>query len=150
VKSRDEVSAGGVVYRRNRDNNIEVLVCKDAGYHRWVLPKGLVAKNESYEQAAVREVSEETGVKVKLVSSLGEPEKYVYMARGVRVFKRVYYFLMEYESGTIADHDHEMEDVRWASIDEALELLAYDGAKRMVRQAREIITSESSATGLPE
>lgn len=141
MKSRDEVSAGGVVYRRDGDN-IEVLVCKDAGYHRWVLPKGLVGKNESHEQAAVREVSEETGVKVRLVSSLGEPEKYVYVARGVRVFKRVYYFLMEYESGTIADHDYEMEDVRWVSIDEALELLAYDGAKRMVRQAREVITQE--------
>lgn len=149
MKSRDEVSAGGVVYRRNGEA-VEVVVCKDAGYHRWVLPKGLVAKGETYEQAAVREVSEETGVKVRLVASLGEPEKYVYMARGVRVFKRVYYFLMEYESGTIDQHDHEMEEVRWVSIDEALELLAYDGAKRMVRQAREVITSGSNATGLPE
>jgi 8-oxo-dGTP pyrophosphatase MutT (NUDIX family) len=138
VKSRDEVSAGGVVYRRNGDD-IEILICKDAGYHRWVLPKGLVGKGESYEQAALREVQEETGVSTRMVSSLGEPQKYVYMARGVRVFKRVYYFLMEYESGSIDTHDHEMEDVRWVSIDEALDLLAYDGAKRMVMAAWELI-----------
>lgn len=51
MNSRDEVSAGGVVYRRLGEK-IEVLVCKDAGYHRWVLPKGLVAAGETYEQAA--------------------------------------------------------------------------------------------------
>ncbi len=141
MNSRDEVSAGGVVYRRLGEK-IEVLVCKDAGYHRWVLPKGLVAAGETYEQAAVREVGEETGVTVRLVSSLGEPEQYIYMARGMRVYKRVYYFLMEYESGSITEHDHEMEDVRWAGIDEALDLLAYDGAKRMVQQAREVITKQ--------
>lgn len=131
MSSRDEISAGGVVYRRDGDH-IEVVICKDAGYHRWVLPKGLVSEGESYEQAALREVQEETGITARLIESLGEPEKYVYMARGVRVFKQVHYFLMEYVSGSIDQHDHEMEDVRWAGIDEALNLLAYDGAKRMV------------------
>lgn len=131
MSSRDEISAGGVVYRRD-GARIDVLICKDAGYHRWVLPKGLVSAGESYEQAALREVQEETGVTARLIESLGEPEKYVYMARGVRVFKQVHYFLMEYVSGSIDKHDHEMEDVRWVSVDEALNLLAYDGAKRMV------------------
>ena len=140
MNSRDEVSAGGVVFRRDHDA-LEILICKDAGYHRWVLPKGLVAQGESYEQAALREVQEETGIHARLVSSLGDPEQYVYMARGVRVFKRVYYFLMEYESGSIDLHDHEMEDVRWVSIDEALDLLAFDGAKRMVSAAVERMQS---------
>lgn len=133
------------MYRRE-DDRIDVLICKDAGYHRWVLPKGLVAAGESYEQAALREVREETGVTARAVASLGEPEKYVYMALGVRVFKRVYYFCMEYVSGTIDDHDHEMEEVRWASIDEALELLAYDGAKRMVTAVRQRLL-DSAADG---
>jgi 8-oxo-dGTP diphosphatase len=138
VKSQDQVSAGGVVFRREGDD-VEVLVCKDAGYHRWVLPKGLVAAGETYEQAALREVEEETGIAARLIASLGEPEQYVYMARGVRMFKRVYYFLMEYQSGSIDHHDHEMEDVRWTSINEALQLLAYDGAKRMVTKAQELL-----------
>jgi 8-oxo-dGTP pyrophosphatase MutT (NUDIX family) len=100
MASRNEVSAGGVVYRQG-DNGVEVLICKDAGYRRWVLPKGLVGKGESLEGTALREVEEEVNVKARLVDSLGE-EKYVYKARGVVVFKSVYYFLMEYQSGSIS------------------------------------------------
>jgi 8-oxo-dGTP pyrophosphatase MutT (NUDIX family) len=91
MKSRNEVSAGGVVYRRG-EQDIKVLICKDAGYHRWVLPKGLVGSHERFEEAALREVREEVGVEARIVQTLGEPEKYVYTARGIRVFKSVHYF----------------------------------------------------------
>lgn len=142
MKSRDEVSAGGVVYRRG-ETGIEVLICKDAGYHKWVLPKGLVGRGESFEQAALREVREEVGVTARLGAPLGEPEKYVYTARGVRVFKSVHYFLMEYESGSEAHHDHEMEEVRWVSIEEALTLLGYKGAKDVVTRAKALLEQTS-------
>jgi 8-oxo-dGTP pyrophosphatase MutT (NUDIX family) len=114
-----------------------VLICKDAGYHKWVLPKGLVNKGENLEQAALREVSEEVGVKAALVGPLGEPEKYVYTARGVRVFKTVHYFLMEYLSGSETVHDHEMEDVRWVPLDEAIQMIHYQGARNMLERARD-------------
>ena len=140
MKSVDEVSAGGVVYRQQADR-LEVLICKSSGYHRWVLPKGLIDPGETYEQAAVREVVEETGVRARLIAPLGEPEQYVYSRSGTRVFKRVYYFLMTYESGDIADHDHEMEEVRWVTFDEADSLLAYDGARTTVRKALGLLTS---------
>lgn len=144
MKSRDEVSAGGVVYRRAGDT-VEVLICKDAGYHRWVLPKGLVGRGESHEDTAVREVEEEVGVRGRLVAPLGEPEKYVYTARGVRVFKSVHYFLLEYESGSEQDHDHEMEEVRWAPIDEAIATVAYQGAKNVLRRAKALLLPDSAA-----
>lgn len=140
MRSTDEVSAGGVVYRREA-NGLEVLVCKSSGYHRWVLPKGIIDAGETYEQAAVREVREETGVTARLIASLGEPEKYVYSRAGMRIFKRVYYFLMAYESGDIAHHDHEMEDVRWASFEDAEQLLAYDGAKNMLHRAQALLAA---------
>lgn len=138
MKTRDEVSAGGVVYR-NTGDEIEVLICKDAGYHRWVLPKGIVHQGETYQEAALREVEEETGVRAALKVQLGEPEKYVYMANGIRVFKSVYYFLLEYESGSIDQHDAEMEDVRWVSIETAMQMLAYEGAKNIVRRAKTVL-----------
>ncbi len=135
MKSRDEVSAGGVVYRWTT-HGVEVLICKDAGYHRWVLPKGWVNKGENLGETAVREVREEVGVRARIVESLGEPEKYVYTAQGgVRVFKTVHYFLMIYESGSEADHDAEMEEVRWVTPEQAIELLAYQGAKNVVARA---------------
>ena len=148
MKSRDEVSAGGVVYRRAGDG-IDVLICKDAGYHRWVVPKGLVAPGESYEQAAVREVEEEVGVRGRLVGRLGEPEKYIYTARGVRVFKQVHYFLLEYESGSVQNHDHEMEEVRWAPIDEAIETVAYTGAKAVLRRAKASLSDGDANMSTP-
>ena len=87
-KWRKEVSAGGVVVRSGEDGP-QVLICKDAGYQKWVLPKGLIGRNEQAEDAALREVEEEGGVRARLVAPLGEPEKYVYTARGMRVFKEV-------------------------------------------------------------
>ena len=134
MKSRDEVSAGGVVFRRDR-GGVQVLVCKDAGYKKWVLPKGLVDKGESFEETAAREVREEVGVQGRIVAPLGE-EKYVYTARGIRVFKTVTYFLMEYVAGNELDHDHEMDEVKWVSIDEAIGLMGYKGAQDVLRRAQ--------------
>jgi 8-oxo-dGTP pyrophosphatase MutT (NUDIX family) len=143
MKSRNETSAGGVVYRRSGDE-IEVLICKDAGYHRWVLPKGLVAKGESFEQTALREVKEEVGVEARIVAPLGEPEKYIYTARGMRVFKSVHYFLMEYVSGDEQDHDAEMEAVMWTSIPQAMDMVAYPQLKALLRQCQTMLENDGS------
>ncbi len=141
MKSRREVSAGGVVYRRGA-NGIEILIGKASSYQRWVLPKGLVRRGETYEDAALREAEEETGVRARLIVPLGEPERYVYTARDVRVFKEVHYFLMEYVAGSVRDHDFEMDEVRWAPIDEALSLLAYEGARAVVRRAQAALAAQ--------
>ena len=144
MKSRDETSAGGVVFRRTGER-IEVLIGKDAGYHKWVLPKGLVNKNEDLQQAALREVTEEVGVVARIVAQIGEPEKYVYTARGTRVFKKVYYYLMEYVSGSEADHDREMEAVRWTEIDEAISTVYYKGARQVLERAKALLTDPAEA-----
>jgi len=144
MKSRNELSAGGVVYRKGSAGP-EVLICKDAGYHRWVLPKGLVSKNETAEETALRETVEEVGVRARIVAALGEPERYIYTARGVRVFKQVAYFLMEYVSGSEQDHDAEMEEVRWVPIDDAIEMLAYKGAQDVVRRSKTLIEAATDS-----
>lgn len=144
MKSRREVSAGGLVYRET-PGGVEVLICKDAGYHRWVLPKGVVRKDEDLQAAAVRETQEEVGVEARVVAALGEPERYIYTARGVRVFKEVHYFLMAYVSGDEQTHDAEMEAVRWVPIDEAIETLAYEGAKNVVRRGKALLEADRPA-----
>ncbi|MBU1084789.1 MAG: NUDIX domain-containing protein [Candidatus Beckwithbacteria bacterium] len=132
-KSKREFSAGGVVYLGDK-----WLVCKHSGYHKWGLPKGLVEKGESLEDTALREVEEECGIKCKIVEKITVPERYVYVFDGVKVFKQVNYFLMEYVSGDIKDHDWEVEEVEWLGFDEALTRLDFPGAKKVLTRAKHL------------
>jgi 8-oxo-dGTP pyrophosphatase MutT (NUDIX family) len=129
-----EFSAGGVV-RRGDDVAVIVPVKRDArGRSVLGLPKGHPDGDESAEQAATREVNEETGLTVELIEPLGEVE-YRYERRGRRVRKRVAFFLFEFRSGDLADHDHEIEDARWMPLTEALKSLTYEGEREMIRRA---------------
>lgn len=136
MRSRDEVSAGGVVYRRNEKDEIEVLICRTVKTQKWVIPKGLIDPGERVEQTAVREVREEVGVNARIIQPLDPPEKYVYTRNDMRIFKTVHYYLLEYVSGSIEDHDHEMEAVEWVSLDRAIEMVAYDSAKSVLLRAK--------------
>ncbi|PWU23492.1 NUDIX hydrolase [Candidatus Cerribacteria bacterium 'Amazon FNV 2010 28 9'] len=141
MENKNETSAGGVVFRK-KGKNYEVLISKHSGYHKWVLPKGLVEQGETHEQTAVREVKEEVGVEARIIKPLGEPESYIYTLNGVRIFKKVYYFLMEYVGGSEQEHDFEMEDVVWVSIDEAIERMGFEGAKNVLKQAKKELEKE--------
>ena len=132
-QAKREFSAGGVVYKRDK-----WLVCKHSGYHKWVLPKGVVEKGESLRETAVREVEEECGIKTKIIAKIKEPEKYVYTLEGVKVFKQVDYFLMEYVSGDIKDHDWEMEEVEWLEFDKARKRLNFPAARKVMDKAKKL------------
>jgi len=123
----------------NAKLQIKWLVCKHSGYKKWVLPKGRIDGEDSMEQTAVREVEEETGVKAKIVGKIEPVEKYVYAHDGQKIFKLVEYFLMEYVSGDIANHDWEMEEVEWLPFEEAYKRLEFSGQKKMLKQASEMV-----------
>jgi 8-oxo-dGTP diphosphatase len=134
-----EVSAGGVVYRKN-EGRVEFLIGKHSGHHRWVLPKGWVEKDESKEQAAVREVKEEVGVEGELGEYLGEIVAYYTNDQKQPVRKSSHFFLMRYVSGDPEnDHGWEMEEVRWVSGEVAQEELAYPGERGIVIKAAKAI-----------
>lgn len=141
LRSRTEVSAGGFVYKREGGKMLWLL-CKHSGYHKWVFPKGRVEQGENIEDTALREVQEETGIRAKVVKPFPNPEKYVYTMNGERVFKTVHYFIMEYVSGDIADHDWEMEDAIWATSEEVLGKLAFAQAKRVFAQAVRMVEKD--------
>lgn len=98
------------------------------------LPKGHIDPGETVEQAAIREVSEETGVRARLIDALGEVD-YSYERRGRRVPKRVAFYLFEYVSGTVADHDEEIEEAMWIALDRAAQVLTYATEREIVRRA---------------
>jgi 8-oxo-dGTP pyrophosphatase MutT (NUDIX family) len=133
-RREEEFSAGGVVVRE-REVIVIVPVRKDARGHKVLaLPKGHPDGEETPEQAAAREVAEETGVQAQLIDKLGDVH-YSYERKGRRIAKRVAFYLFEYRSGDVADHDHEIEDARWMPLDEAREALTYEGERDMVQRA---------------
>jgi 8-oxo-dGTP pyrophosphatase MutT (NUDIX family) len=130
----DEFSAGGVVVL---DGQVIVIVPvrrSARGGKVLALPKGHPDGAETPEQAASREVAEETGVTAELIDKLGEV-KYNYERGGQRVAKRVVFFLFEYRSGDLGDHDHEIEEARWMPLEEARQALTDPGEREMIARA---------------
>jgi 8-oxo-dGTP pyrophosphatase MutT (NUDIX family) len=129
-----EVSAGGVVVRAGEV--VVIVPTRRAADGRKVLalPKGHVDPGENAAQAAQREVREEAGVEARLVKELGEV-RYWYQRDGRRIPKLVTFFLFDYVSGDVADHDHEVEVARWVSLEEAQRTLSYKGEREMVGRA---------------
>ena len=138
---RDQVSAGGVVFRRDNER-IDVVIVAVGGQNRWQLPKGLVEKDETPEIAAVREAREEGGIDSEVVEHI-ETVEYWYAGldggERVRFHKRVHFFLLRYLSGDTSNHDWEVSEARWVPIDDAKIQLAFDNERRVVERARELI-----------
>ena len=142
-----QVSAGGVVYRRAAGGT-EVAIVRVGPKRRWQLPKGIVDEGEKVEETAVREVREEAGVQARIAAPLDTIE-YWYVGnerdgRRVRFHKFVHLFLLEYSSGDVADHDHEVDEARWVPLAEAAEMLAFDSERKAMRQAATLVDTPAS------
>jgi 8-oxo-dGTP pyrophosphatase MutT (NUDIX family) len=136
-----ELSAGGVVVR---DGQVIVIVPTRRGAQGQRvlgLPKGHVDPGENARQAATREVREEAGVDADLVEKLGDV-RYFYQRDGQRIFKMVRFFLFDYRSGDLADHDDEVEEARWMPLAEAARALSYKGEREMVQRALSVVGRE--------
>ena len=119
-----------------RDREVIVIVPKRRGAQGdkvLGLPKGHLDGDETEVEAAVREVREEAGVEAEPIEKLGEIN-YTYERRGRPIDKRVAFYLLEYRSGELA-HDHEIEQVQWMPLEQALESLTYEGERDMVQRA---------------
>jgi 8-oxo-dGTP diphosphatase len=142
---RREFSAGGVVVRRLRGGWYMAAI-RPAGKPKglWALPKGNVGTGERPEEAAVREVAEETGVEARLLGKLGDV-RYVYTWAGERIFKVVSFYLLRYSSGRLGELPaataHEVAEVKWLPLEEAPGMLAYRGEQDMARKALDELAS---------
>jgi 8-oxo-dGTP pyrophosphatase MutT (NUDIX family) len=129
-----EFSAGGLVIRRFRGRPF-VAAVRVKGGTVLALPKGHIDPGETAAEAAQREVREEAGVEGALVEKLGDV-RYWYVRRGAgRVLKVVSFFLFRYHSGSVQNHDHEVDSAEWIPLDEAPRLLAYKGEREMAEAA---------------
>ena len=130
-------SAGGVIIKNNK-----VIVCHRKNENLFCLPKGTPEKNESIEETAIREVSEETGLIPKIISNLGEInyeftrlEKKNRYKKNILYKKTVYFFLMSEISGSTEFHDNEFDEILWMTFEKAKEKLNYKDEFAIVEKA---------------
>ena len=124
-----EFSAGGVVV----DDRGQFLLIRARDLRNrpvWTLPKGTLAPGETNEQAALREVCEETGYRCQVVREL-EVVTYWFQRAGRRIKKTVRWYLM-HPLEKVGDHDHEVDEVAWADRAEALRRLRYDSDRHLL------------------
>jgi 8-oxo-dGTP pyrophosphatase MutT (NUDIX family) len=150
LRNSTATSAGGIVVRFEDD--IPFLVVgsrrRDRDIVTWTLPKGTPNPGETREATALREVAEETGLEVRIGAPLDSIE-YWFVQRGVRIHKTVHYFFMEPVGGDLSRHDHEFEEVRWISFDDAANLLTFETERALVGKARREMSGSWTAVMAP-
>ena len=127
-------SAGGMVFRKI-DGKVEVLLTQHSGHKGWEFPKGHIEIGESAEDAAIREVEEESGVRAEVLARLGNIE-YFYFESGSRVLKTVTYFAMKYLEEGKATTAFEVSGMIWLPVGEVEEKLTFKNTKKFWQEVQ--------------
>jgi len=139
LRTVDETSAGGLVVDADRASAALIGRLDRRGRLLWSLPKGHIESGETPEQAAIREVAEETGIAGRVLAPLGTID-YWFVAEDRRVHKTVHHFLMEAVGGELSDEDVEVTEVAWVPLAELDGRLAYADERRLVRLAADLLS----------
>jgi 8-oxo-dGTP pyrophosphatase MutT (NUDIX family) len=139
----EETSAGGLVVACEfRRPHAAVIARRNrAGRLEWCLPKGHLEGSETAEEAAVREIAEETGIRGEILQALGTID-YWFTGEDRRIHKIVHHFLLSATGGELSvdgDPDGEAEDVAWVAIDDLADRLAYPNERRLAAAARAVV-----------
>ena len=135
MRTARAVSAGGVVLAEPRPDAPVALVAHRSvrGALQWTLPKGAQEEGETVEQTALREVREETGLKVELIGRLDTIDYwFVWAPEKTRYHKFVHYFLMRAVGGDFAEHDHEMEEAAWFEPAQARRRMSFANERKLL------------------
>jgi 8-oxo-dGTP pyrophosphatase MutT (NUDIX family) len=143
--ARDETSAGGVVFRVAGGMPLFLLI-RDS-YQNWGFPKGHLEEGEGPENAAIREVSEETGLSALSIRQQIDTIDWFFRFRGQLIHKVCHFYLIETtESTTCPQRAEGITACRWMSFDEAQSLISYANAREVLRRAQGMVVESSSTS----
>ncbi|MBV8163688.1 MAG: NUDIX hydrolase [Candidatus Eremiobacteraeota bacterium] len=134
---KHERSAGGLVLRRE-NNGYDGLIIGRATPRIWSLPKGHIEPNETIENAALREVKEETGIDASIIVKLSDI-RYWFYANKLKHSKIVHFYLMRYVAGTPTPQIGEVDETLWAGLDDLAEMLTHVNERRLVEIAQNLV-----------
>ena len=138
ARAQRETSAGGVVYRQQAGAPL-FLVIRDS-YSNWGFPKGHLETGERAEDAALREVREETGLGGLELRGAIETIDWYFRFRGRLIHKVCHFYLMEtHESETAPQMAEGITACKWVPYDEAVSLVSYANARQVLSRARAMI-----------
>ncbi|HZD68772.1 MAG TPA: NUDIX domain-containing protein [Actinomycetes bacterium] len=135
MRTARAVSAGGVVLSEPAPDALVALVARRSarGELQWTLPKGTQETGETITATALREVHEETGLEVELLTELDTIDYwFVWTPEQTRYHKFVHYFLMRAVGGDLAMHDWEMEEARWFEMEQARATMAFPNERSLI------------------
>ena len=133
----EEVSAGGLVVDKSGELGLLIGRIDKRGRMLWSLPKGHIESGESPEEAALREVREETGIKSAITRSLGVID-FWFMAEGKRIHKTVHHFLFAEKSGKLEAQLSEVDEVKWFPLDDIAKTLAYPDERKLIQRSGDL------------
>ena len=114
-----------------REGSAFVAMIATRGRTRWGLPKGAVSQGETSEQAALREVLEETGLEAEIIKPLDTIE-YFFRAGDTLIHKKVDFYLMMHRGGTMKPQLSEVDDVEWVELSEAIQRASFPSEKKLL------------------
>jgi 8-oxo-dGTP pyrophosphatase MutT (NUDIX family) len=145
ARAKQEVSAGGIVYRVSEGRPLFLLI-RDS-YGNLGFPKGHLEQGEPADQAAVREVTEETGVDKPALRGHVETIDWYFRFRGRLIHKVCHFYLMETESEQTCPQKAEgITECQWVPFDEAFAAVSYANARQVLRRANEMISQPARAS----
>jgi len=143
-QAKEERSAGGVVFRMDAGQPLFLLI-RDS-YQNWGFPKGHIEPGEQADDAARREVSEETGLGGLVVRGAIDTIDWFFRFRGQLIHKSCQFFLMEsVEAVTSPQRNEGITACRWITFEEAEMLISYSNARDVLRRAQEMVSTSSAS-----
>ncbi|NLL39034.1 MAG: NUDIX domain-containing protein [Clostridiales bacterium] len=137
-----EISCGAVVFTRKNDEILYVIVKSSEGYYGF--PKGHMEGNETEEETAVREIYEETGLKVKIIPGFKTTDEHL-LPKKEGVIKRVIYFVSKYDNQEISYQKEELLGAYLMTYEEAMDAFQFESSKRIFSEANDFICSVEKA-----